>query len=228
METEAYEEPRYDWHALAAGFLSITCFAVLACFPLSEVVITVICYFMLACTVVSVWCGYHVLFISPISARRACFQFVVLATFPFVACVLELSLLLANEVRYQYAAQVCWDHQRREAITLITEQTMPSSIRNIAGKLPKCNTYRRFPPWLPAMRKPLGVNRHLAGKNLGKLPHPERTVLFADCLSPDGLINGPEDIDWNRHGEGHCTITLCDGRRWNWRGDPGELIFKPK
>jgi len=239
-ETESNVPPRYGLYALATGLLSFACFAVLIipAWPSSrtvEVLFSVLCYFMLLCMAASVWCGYHVLFMNPVSSQKACFQFIVLITFPLIAILLQLLLLFAYEIHCGIVVYECKD-QQREAIGLlasqtpgpITQQMMPSSIVNIAGKLPKCETYRRFPPWLPVIRKPIGVNRHLAGKRLVKLPHPELTVLFADCLSPDGLIDGPEDIDWNRHGKGRCNITLCDGSHWGESDGRGQLIFKPK
>ncbi|HEY3378128.1 MAG TPA: ankyrin repeat domain-containing protein [Armatimonadota bacterium] len=60
-------------------------------------------------------------------------------------------------------------------------------------------------PERPELANGYGYNIDLSGRGLGKIPTPEKTLMFADCKSADHLIRTTNDIDVARHGAGYCA-----------------------
>jgi hypothetical protein len=145
------------------------------------------------------------------------------------AILILLYLLLMDMMRQNYAdfwGRIdCKQAQRIAFARMLPTLSASFPILVKSNQLPRCTIILKF-PWAPAVPRPVGMNVYLAGKKLGSIPHPERTVCFADCLPADRRIRGPQDIDWDRHGS--ANIQLCDGVNWNEHVCMREeLIFNP-
>jgi hypothetical protein len=189
--------------------------------------LTLVCYLTAACAMVTVVVGILARKETPAMSTSATMRGIAIAAAVFTIAYLAL----AHQVRLTYAPlndiRNCVNKQKLIATPLlVTDAPFPAALP--ASRHAICSVTPLYLPWLAAAPHPVGINIYLAGKHYEDIPAPTRTVLLADCLSPDGRITTSGDIDWNRHGAQRGTIILCTGMQWNPAELPrDELIVNP-
>ena len=217
----------YQTTSLVAGLVAVGAMALLLIGGLSllplkyeEIVWSVCCYTILLGSVTSI--------VSAILGKNTTpLQGVTVALAVLILPLVLIMDPLRRESGEHFSRSDCRKDQRNAFYRQITEtsSSFPTSVADC--HLPECKIYRQFPPWFPAVPGRVGMNTYLLGKAYDSIPHPERTVCFADCLPADGRIRGPQDIDWTRH-YSSCNILLCNGDYWNQNlVKREELIFNP-